>query len=78
MTCAHQQLIKGNVSSTGGSYKPARVYAQCRLPIRLGLHAFKWEQKIKSTETRTVINIDNSRLHLNAEEKAAFSNEVER
>lgn len=31
---------------------------------------------MKSKETWTVINIDNSLLHLNAGEKAAFSNEV--
>lgn len=61
-----------------GPYKPSQIHALCRLAMRRGPHGFKWEQKIKSTETWTVINIDNSLLHLNAGEKAAFSNEVKR
>lgn len=52
-----------------GSYKPSQVYALCHLAVRLGPHGFKWEQKIKSTETWTVINIDNSVPHLNAGRK---------
>lgn len=35
----------------GGSYKPPHIYVLCRLALRLGPHGFKWEQKIKSTET---------------------------
>lgn len=38
-------------------YKPAQVFAMCRLAMRLGPHGFKWECEIKPW---TVINIDNS------------------
>lgn len=37
-----------------------------------GRTVFKWEQEIKSTETWTVINIDNHLLRLNAGERAAL------
>lgn len=53
-----------------------QLYVQCRLAIRLQPHGFKWEQKNKSTEIWTAINIENSPPNLDSGETAAFNDEI--